>query len=481
MLTLKPDARRAGRNPRGPSLAIPLQLLFFTPGVQQNDHLRGRAGCSAVTEIKITGDMMSKTQWIIHRLTRQLWFRSSLFAVLAVITALVAIAIKPFIPISMSGIVGSDAVDKILTILASSMLAVTTFSLNIMVTAYNSASSSVTPRATVLLLEDSTTQTMLATFIGSFLYSLVGIIALGMGAYGMQGRVILFFVTLAVIAMIVITLLRWIQHLAQFGCLSDTSHRVEEATTAALHHRLRSPCMGCAFWDGILPETIPLHRVYPPQAGYLQHLDLQELAGFAEEKACHLYLTAQPGSFVHGAAPLFWCDRPLADEDLQRLLSAFTLGEQRSFEQDPRFGLCVLSEIASRALSPAVNDPGTAIDIIGRAVRLFSPSEPQESETPQYPRLFMQPAGIGDMFDDMFTGIARDGAALVEVQLRLQKALQALAMIAPHRYGAEAKRHAQLALVRASLAMTSEADKAAVERVARWQAEAVISDKSLND
>ena len=51
MLTLKPDVRRAGRNPRGPSLTMPLQLLFFTPGMQQNDHLRGRADCSAVTEI----------------------------------------------------------------------------------------------------------------------------------------------------------------------------------------------------------------------------------------------------------------------------------------------------------------------------------------------------------------------------------------------------------------------------------------------
>ncbi|THB83889.1 DUF2254 domain-containing protein [Pantoea allii] len=416
---------------------------------------------------------MSKTQWLIHRLTRQLWFRSSLFAVLAMITALVAIAIKSFIPLSVSGIVGSDAVDKILAILASSMLAVTTFSLNIMVSAYNSASSSVTPRATVLLLEDGTTQNVLATFIGSFLYSLVGIIALGMGAYGSQGRVILFFVTLAVIAMIVITLLRWIQHLAQFGRMSDTSRRVEEATTVALHHRLPEPCMGCSFWDGSLPEAAFRQSVYPLKTGYLQHLDLQSFSDFANERGCELYLAAQPGSFVHCGAPLLWCNQPLSDDDQQSLRNAFTLGEQRSFEQDPRFGLCVLSEIASRALSPAVNDPGTAIDIVGRAVRLFSPPVSADSVTTQYSQLFMRPALISDMFDDIFTGISRDGAALVEVQLRLQKALHALAMIAPHRYANDAKRHAQLALMQATHAMTCEADKAALEHVARWQADTV--------
>ncbi len=49
------------------------------------------------------------------------------------------------------------------------IVAVTTFSLSIMVTAYGSATTNVTPRATRLVVEDVTTQNVLATFIGSFL------------------------------------------------------------------------------------------------------------------------------------------------------------------------------------------------------------------------------------------------------------------------------------------------------------------------
>ncbi|NIE72375.1 MULTISPECIES: DUF2254 domain-containing protein [unclassified Pantoea] len=411
---------------------------------------------------------MSKTQWLLRQLTKQLWFRSSLFAVLAVITALVAIAVKPFIPASVSGLIGSEAVDEILAILASSMLAVTTFSLNIMVTAYNSASSSVTPRATSLLMEDRTTQNVLATFIGSFLYSLVGIIALGMGAYGTQGRVVLFFVTLLVIAMIVITLLRWIQHLANFGSLGETSQRVEQATRAALTERLQNPCMGGSAWQGDLPAAARPHPLLPESIGYLQHIDLQRLNDRADAQQVHLYLAAQPGSFVHPGSPLLWCTQPMSEEDQHHLKSAFTIGEQRSYEQDPRFGLCVLAEIASRALSPAVNDPGTAIDIIGRAVRLFGHPVPPASDEVAWPRIFIRPAQISDMFDDVFTAIGRDGAGLAEVQIRLQKSLQALALIAPHRYAADAQRHSRLALSRANMAMSCAADKTAVERAAIW-------------
>lgn len=411
---------------------------------------------------------MSKTQWVLRQLTKQLWFRSSLFAVLAVITALVAIAVKPFIPASVSGLIGSEAVDEILAILASSMLAVTTFSLNIMVTAYNSASSSVTPRATSLLMEDRTTQNVLATFIGSFLYSLVGIIALGMGAYGTQGRVVLFFVTLLVIAMIVITLLRWIQHLANFGSLGETSQRVEQATRAALTERLQNPCMGGSAWQGELPAAAEPHPLLPETIGYLQHIDLQRLSEWADTHQAHLYLVAQPGSFVHPGVPLLWCTQPITEDNQSHLQRAFTVGEQRSYEQDPRFGLCVLAEIAARALSPAVNDPGTAIDIIGRAVRLFGEPVPAQSGPVIWPRLFIQPVQVSDMFDDVFTAIGRDGAGLIEVQIRLQKALHALALIAPHRYATEAKRHASLAAERARQAMTSDVDKTTVAQLMDW-------------
>lgn len=408
---------------------------------------------------------MSKTEWLFRQLTRQLWFRSSLFAVLAVVTALVAIAVKPFIPFSVSGLVGTDAVDKILAILASSMLAVTTFSLNIMVSAYNTASSSVTPRATKLLLEDRTTQNVLATFIGSFLYSLVGIVALGMGAYGSQGRAVLFFVTLIVIVMIVITLLRWIQHLSQFGRMAETSQRVEEAAAGALLSFLQDPFLGCSPWHGQGREVQNMSPLLPDQIGYLQHIDLQKLSALAEKSHQILYLNVRPGTFLHFSFPLLYTQQPLSAEQVKALRDAFTVGEQRSFDQDPRFGLCVLSEIASRALSPAVNDPGTAIDIIGRTVRLLCQQpETGDGATP-YPRLFLKPAEISDLFDDIFTPVARDGAALVEVNLRLQKALMALDQFKPALYREAARRHSRMALARARQALTCSDDLRRVEEL----------------
>src|SRR3546814_11118117 len=113
------------------------------------------------------------------------------------------------------------------------MLAVTTFSLSTMVTAYGAASTGATPRATTLVIEDTTTQNALATFIGSFLFSLVGIIALSPGASGVPGRVLLFAVTICVVILIVYMLLLCIHNLSKLVRVGEMIDVVEKRTMPA--------------------------------------------------------------------------------------------------------------------------------------------------------------------------------------------------------------------------------------------------------
>ncbi len=96
---------------------------------------------------------------------------------------------------------------------------------------------------------------------------------------------------------------------------------------------------------------------------------------------------------MHPAAPLLWSVG--AADHLEKATRAFSIGTIRTFDQDPRFGLCVLTEIAERALSPAVNDPGTAIDILGRAVRVLSLWTDRGEVQLSFPLLWVPPiAGI---------------------------------------------------------------------------------------
>jgi len=414
------------------------------------------------------GNLMSNVRFYARRLARRMWFRTGAFCVLAVLAALVSIVLAPYVPESLSGLVGGPMVDQLLGILAASMLPVATFSLATMVAGFQAATTNVTPRATALLIEDKRAQSALATFIGAFLYAVVGLTALNARLYGDAGRVILFGFTILVVVLVVTTLVRWVEDLSRMGRVGETIDRIESATREALDARSAPLHYGGRAYKAVPAEATP---VCSPVIGYVQHVDIAGLCEVADSAECDLYVAATPGQFVHLGDPLCWLsdaeqlpDQPARD----RLAGCFIVGGARTFEQDPRFGFIVLAEVASRALSPAVNDPGTAIDVIGTGTRLLNHwalrLAAHRDDPPTRKRLYVNPLQLENFFTDLFRPISRDGAGLIEVGITLRKALTALQRLGGG-YEVVAAVHLRQSLARARQALIAPDDLAALERV----------------
>lgn len=415
---------------------------------------------------------MARRWWQLRKQLQQLWVRTTIFGLLGLLAAWLASAVETYLPWQLPDFVDLPAIEGLLTILSSSMLAVTTFSLGIMTSAYGAASNSVTPRATSLLLADTTTQSVLSVFMGSFVFSIVSLVMLRFSMYGERGRVVLLLVTIAVLIAVVAALLRWINYLTRFGRMGDSIGRVEKAAAHALEQRLQHLYLGAQPWrDGASPQA-DWQPVTSTHVGSVQHLDMPALHTLAEHMQRRIYVAAPAGQHVYVGTPLLWL-QPTADtapavtpEQLQCLSDAFAIGDERDFEQDPRFGLVVLCEIASRALSPATNDAGTALDIITRSTRLLSAwaqglhsAHTQAlAEAPRYPLVHMPLLRSADLLDDAFMLIARDGAGLIEIQLCLHKALAALAPLGDAEFQSAVHDQARLALARASQAMAQPED-----------------------
>jgi len=409
--------------------------------------------------------MMSRYIWHLRETLKKIWVRVVSFALLALLAAGFARVLSPYLPEALALQTGSQAVSQLLGILTSSMLAVTTFSLSIAVSAFASAAGSATPRATVLLQEDRTTQNVLATFLGAFLFGLVGLIALHADFYETSGKVVVFLFTIVVIGLVVVALIRWIGHLMQFGRMGDTLDRVEQAATDALTWRLDNPFLGGQPLRAAPPDNAIVIRAR--DTGYLQHVDMRALQACAEDLGSTVFLRCLPGTFVAVGTPLAAVSAAsLKEEQEAPLRNAFSIGVRRTFQEDPRFGVIVLTEIASRALSPAVNDPGTAIDIIGRHVRILARWRLREDAKVQFDRVHVPPIVLQDVIEDAFRPIARDGAALSEVQIRLHKALAALHGSAPDIFGPACMAMSREAIARAEAASLLPAEIAAIRTVA---------------
>ncbi|NVK41778.1 MAG: DUF2254 domain-containing protein [Oceanospirillaceae bacterium] len=399
--------------------------------------------------------LSSKWIFLACQQMRRLWFRASLYCLVAVVTALLAAMVDERIPGTLATRVGADSVGNLLGILAASMLTVATFSLSTLVSSYSAAATSATPRATRLLVEDSVAQNALATFIGAFLFAVVGIIALSSGIYGNGGRLLLLLVTVGVVVLVVLTLLRWIDQLSNLGRVGETVRRVETVTRAALEQRASSPACGARLLER---EPQQGFAVLPRDVGYIQHVDLGFLQALCEELECRIWVLAMPGDSVEPTRPILRISCEPDGDTAQRLRDAFVIGSERTFEQDPGFGFVVLGEIAARALSPAVNDPGTAIDVIQTGLRLlvFWAENGHKDENPEirFPDIWVPGPCEAHWFDNLYTAIAREGAAQVEVIDALQQSFSTLKRLQVQAYREPLAAQAARALLFAEARMT---------------------------
>jgi len=401
--------------------------------------------------------MLDRLRFLINRVGEKLWVRPLATCILSVITVFVAKTVDGYRIDRFIPAINTDSIESLLSIVAASMLVIATFAVGSMVSAYASASSNATPRSFSLVISDDVSQKALSTFIGAFIFSIIALMALKNGYYEKAGSFAIFVLTLAVLAMVIVTFLRWVDSIARLGRLGGTIDKVEAATADALQRRRCAPTLGGT-------STGPHHNkglaVNSGSVGYVQRIDVPALQAFAEKSTLRITVAALPGSFSAPGKALAYVSADsgsLQDVNTEQIEKAFVMGNDRKFDEDPRFGLIVLSEIASRALSPAVNDPGTAIDIIGRFVRLFALwSKPVAHDNEQaclYNRVAVPTILLDDLFDDAFTAIARDGAGSIEVVIRLQKAFQSLASIDDTGIRDVAIKHAQLSLARAEKAL----------------------------
>ncbi len=368
--------------------------------------------------------------------------------------------------------VSTETIEVLLDIIAASMLVIATFAVGSMVAAYSSASATATPRSFQLVIADDVSQNALSSFIGAFIYSIVALIALERNVYGVPGRFALFCLTLAVFVVVILTFLRWVDCIARLGRLGSTIEKVETATAKALEQRRSAPTLGCL---GLGPDSQTGRPVYAESVGYLQRIEVRTLQSSADEAGVRIAVAALPGAFTAPDCVLAYvrCDVGDADRTVdEKIREAFLIGDARTFDGDPRFGLLVLSEIAGRALSPAVNDPGTAIMIIDSLVRLFvdwsRPAVDSARQVDVCDRVEVLELEVCDMFDDAFTSIARDGASAVEVAARLQRAFRSLAEVGNPYVRAAATAHSRLALERARAGLTLAQDVQVVRDLAAF-------------
>jgi len=115
-------------------------------------------------------------------------------------------------------------------------------------------------------------------------------------------------------------------------------------------------------------RQVVLHRGGP---AVIQAIDVKRLAALAEREGAVVAMAWAVGDTMIDGMPLLRLHgggRPVAERRLRRLVR---LGSERTFEQDPKYAIRILVDIAIKALSPAINDPTTAVQALDQVEDLL--------------------------------------------------------------------------------------------------------------
>jgi uncharacterized membrane protein len=170
------------------------------------------------------------------------------------------------------------------------------------------------------------------------------------------------------------------------------------------------------------------YPVYARSTGYVQFIDPEIMLSLARERDLIIRLLCKPGHYVTTAAvlALVWpADR--VDEGLARLMHrAFQIGNGRTPTQDLVYAVNQLTEMAVRAMSPAINDPFTAmtcLDHLGHGLTEFL--RRGERSAHYYDRdgrlrLQLEPVTFGELLNaafDMLRHASCDNASVLQHML----------------------------------------------------------------
>lgn len=346
------------------STSVTASWANFPPRVHRRVHAYSVAATNILSRRKALLDYLQGAVWVLPT-----------FGVAA---GLGAGAILSMIPVKPDSLVdklmfqgtAGDA-RGVLIVVSATMITTIGIVFSLTVLSLQIASSQFSVRLLRTFLRDVPNQVVLAIFACTFAYSTGGLHTVGQHADGgafvpkiaVTGSLALAFVSIA-------ALIYFLHHLMHSIQIDTIMNKVRQRTRGLIDQLFPEPDRPDR--PAETPPDPPATAVplLAPQSGYLQTVDIDDIAGLAAASRHSVLLTTFVGDYVTAGGLLGWYWRRTStpghpdSEFAQRCLQHVHVGFERTLQQDVRFGLRQLVDIALRALSPAVNDPYTAIQVV---------------------------------------------------------------------------------------------------------------------
>lgn len=314
--------------------------------------------------------------------------------------------------------------------IAGSCITIVSVVYSVLLIALTFASIQFSPRILNSFVSDVVSQSTLGIFIGTFAYCLVLLPSVH-GAPHANVPTLSLTIALFLAAGCLFYLIYFIHHIAMAIQVNHIVDRIARETEAVLKVRFGSILKTNPPVDLPVIEPTDGVSVLSPQSGYVQYIDENQLFNLARNSETTIFIHRWTGQFIPAGVPCITISPPTkVNMGLKKAaLACFHIGSVRSLEDDVEFGVLQLVDIALKAMSPAVNDPSTAISCIDQlstilvtAAKLEAPRTEMNDER-GVTRVVRRQTSFPRLLEVAYNQIIRHSGGDMAVSLRMLRAL----------------------------------------------------------
>ena len=319
----------------------------------------------------------------------------------------------------------------ILSDIATSTMTVVSIVFAILLMTLTLASMQFSPRIIVSFTRDRVTQWTLGIFLGTFLYCMAALPA----AHALPAPfapVVTLMVAIVLVIICVALLLFFIHHISRAISVNHIVDRIATETEAVVDdvmpesrrdvHLETSDSTKPTIWETTLTNDV---------SGYIRFVDQKQLLSLATSHHVKVRVIRRVGQFVPAGTPLVMVNKAdrLTPSLASAIRAAFDFGPTRTLQQDVEFGVLQIVDIALKAISPAVNDPTTAVGCVDQLSRLLIRVASRETpdlslyDLRSVARVNIQWIDFEHLLDSAFEQIRIYSKGDIAVSLRLLRAL----------------------------------------------------------
>lgn len=265
-------------------------------------------------------------------------------------------------------VTGADNARFVLNAFIGGIISLMVFNFSMVMVVLNQAATAFSPRVVPGVLTNKSYQIVLGTYLGTILYCLLLIVNIGKTEKGIYIPQLSIFVGMCFGILSLVLFIYFIHSISQSVQVDNIIVMVYNKTARELKSKKINNYQN---YQTVFDKVSKWQTIVSNQSGYFRECNRKKIVKLAKKYDVEIFIKLEEGSFLVIGSPLLKVNKEISQEATQEILEEFIFYDNEYIQDNYVYGIKQLCEIATKALSPGINDPETAIRTINYMTLLF--------------------------------------------------------------------------------------------------------------